>query len=316
MKLQTEITPQGAKRTIDYHSRVLLVGSCFSDSIANKIEEHLFNVFSNPFGISYNPVSINKQLERAIDQREFKKEEFFLSEEIWKHYDLHSSWSSDDLDQLINSANNQLELLHQKLKNTTHLFITLGTAYVYELKSTNSIVANCHKQDAGLFIKRLLSVREIQTSIEQLYKKLTTFNPELLLIFTLSPVRHLKDGMIENNRSKAHLRTALFEFLDQHSNCEYFPSYELLLDELRDYRFYDRDLVHPNALAIDLIWERFVETNMNDTCIADMKLAYGIYKASAHRAFHPSSHQHQLFLKKQEERTTEFYNKYPHLNVK
>lgn len=315
MKLKTEIKPQKSKNTIDYYSRLLLVGSCFSDTIANKLKSHRFDVISNPFGISYNPSSIFYQLTRAIDQQLFVKEEFFLDDDLWHHYELHSSWSSTDLIQLTNSANDQLAHLHQQLKQSTHLIITLGTAFVYELKSSHTLVSNCHKQEAALFEKRLVSPDEILKSMEQFFQKVTEFNPTLQLIFTLSPVRHIKDGIIENNRSKAHLRCALFEFLEQHDTCEYFPSYELLLDELRDYRFYDRDLVHPNELAIELIWEHFVKTYMNESCLADMKLAQTIHKSSTHQPFQPQSHQHQLFLKKLNERITTFYTKYPHLKV-
>lgn len=316
MKLQTKIEHPQSKAPIDYNSKLVLMGSCFSDSIATKLSSHLFEVCSNPFGIAYNPVSISKLICDAIEQRKFTEEEFFSDKGIWKHFDLHSSWTDDQLHQLSSSVNSQMDLVHKKLKEATHLFVTLGTAYIYELKSNSTIVANCHKQNADLFQKRLLSVAEIKQSLEELYSKIKDFNPDIKLIVTLSPVRHLKDGMIENNRSKAHLRIALFEFLDQNSKCEYFPSYELLMDELRDYRFYDRDLLHPNSLAIDLIWEQFTELCVDQSVIEDMKLAQMIFKANDHKAFHPESKQHQAFLKKNEERKVAFYNKYPHLKVK
>lgn len=316
MELSTKIEGYNTNTSIDYHSKLMLVGSCFSDSIADKLSSHLFDVNSNPFGISYNPISISKSILAIANQKNFEETDFIQDKDLWFHYDLHSSFSGIDRSELVNVVNTKIKQAHQQLKEASHLFVTLGTAFVYELKATNSIVANCHKQNANLFEKNLLSTTEIYDSIEQLHQTVKALNPQLQLIFTISPVRHKKDGLIENNRSKAHLRTALFEFLDKHPDCEYFPSYEILLDELRDYRFYDRDLLHPNSLAIDLIWERYVELYMKDSCKADMKTALTIFKADSHKAFQPESQEHREFLKKNDQRKTEFYNKYPHLNVR
>jgi hypothetical protein len=316
MNLSTKIEGLKTNNSIDYYSKLILVGSCFSDSTADKLSSHLFEVSSNPFGISYNPLSITKNISRIIDQNTFREDEFIQDKELWFHYDLHSSWSSTNLSNLTSELNAQIDKSHRELKQATHLFVTLGTAFVYELKSTKSIVSNCHKQKASLFEKRLLSISEIKQSIRELYLKLQEFNPDLKVIFTISPVRHQKDGLIENNRSKAHLRAALFDFLEEQSHCEYFPSYEILLDELRDYRYYDRDLLHPNALAIDIIWERFVALYMENNCIEDMKTAVSIVKAENHKSFHPERQEHRLFLNKNIQRKTEFYNKYPHLNVR
>jgi len=316
MKLSTKIEGYNSNTSIDYHSKLMLVGSCFSDSIADKLSSHLFEVSSNPFGISYNPVSISNLISAIANQKYFEEDEFIQDKDLWFHYDLHSSFSEIDRSKLANAVNAKIQQAHQQLKEASHLFVTLGTAFAYELIASQQIVANCHKQNANLFEKKLLSTTEIYGSIEQLFQTVKALNPQLQLIFTISPVRHQKDGLIENNRSKAHLRTALFEFLDSHQDCEYFPSYEILLDELRDYRFYDRDLLHPNSLAIDLIWERFVNLYMNDSCKADMKTALSIFKAESHKAFQPESQEHHEFLKKNDQRKTEFYNKYPHLNVR
>ncbi len=316
MELSTKIEGLHTKISIDYHSKLMLVGSCFSDSIAAQLSSCLFEVSSNPFGISYNPVSISKSIYAIANQKSFEEDAFIKDKDLWFHYDLHSSFSGIDRFELVNAVNAKIQQAHQQLKEASHLVVTLGTAFVYELRATNSIVANCHKQNASLFDKRLLSITEIFESVDQLYQTAKKLNPQLQILFTLSPVRHKKDGLIENNRSKAHLRTALFEFLDSHQDCEYFPSYEILLDELRDYRFYDRDLLHPNSLAIDLIWERFVNLYVNDSCKADMKTALSIFKAASHKAFQPERQEHREFLKKNDQRKTEFYNKYPHLNVR
>jgi lysophospholipase L1-like esterase len=277
---------------------MVLMGSCFAENIGNKFQYFKFNTLVNPFGIIFNSVSIEKMIERVVLQKTFSKEDIFYHNERWHSYEVHSDCSTDDPEALLNNLNQLLSETKKQLQEATHFIINYGTSWVYRHIETNAIVANCHKVPQKQFTKELLSIDKIQKSIQNTISLIEALNPKCNFIFTVSPVRHLKDGFVENQWSKSHLIAAIHDNLKTEHlklNTDYFPSYEIMMDELRDYRFYADDMIHPSALAIDYIWERFTATQIDANAIATMELVQTIQKGLAHRPFNPNSESHQKF---------------------
>ncbi|MFN2260728.1 MAG: GSCFA domain-containing protein, partial [Psychroflexus sp.] len=258
MKLSTPVPIQSIDSKINYTSEILNLGSCFAENIGERLDYFKFKQVQNPFGILFQPKAILKVLEMANCKRKINNSEIFQHQDLWHHFDAHSRLSHPDAEVLLKNLNSAVEALSETLKNSTHIFITFGTAWIYRYLASGEIVANCHKISQSKFSKELLTSTEIQRIILEILDLIWKQNSKAKITFTISPVRHIKDGIVENNHSKAHLLTALHEVLEMHPNkLDYFPSYEILLDELRDYRFFKRDLVHPSDLAIDFIWEKF-----------------------------------------------------------
>lgn len=296
--LSTPISISKSNFPIDYQSKMILMGSCFAENIGNKFQYFKFNTLVNPFGIIFNSVSIEKMIERVVLQKTFSKEDIFYHNERWHSYEVHSDCSTDDPEALLNNLNQLLSETKKQLQEATHFIITYGTSWVYRHIETNAIVANCHKVPQKQFTKELLSIDRIQKSIQNTISLIATLNPKCNFIFTVSPVRHLKDGFVENQWSKAHLIAAIHDNLKTEHlklNTDYFPSYEIMMDELRDYRFYADDMIHPSPMAIDYIWERFTATQIDANAIATMELVQTIQKGLAHRPFNPNSESHQKF---------------------
>lgn len=298
--------------TIDYHSKVVCLGSCFSENIANKLAQYQFQTVSNPLGILFHPMAIKNILNRAIEYQFFSEKDFFYHNELWQSFDLHSQMSHIKLTNAIETANTSLCSLGDAIRECTHIFITLGTAWVYVLHN-EKIVANCHKIRSSYFKKRILSVSEIETAISSAISQIKNINPDAHISLTISPVRHLKDGFSENQRSKAHLIVALHQVIENQNIASYFPSYEILMDELRDYRFYANDMLHPSQTAIDYIWQRFCEAYMNESTILEMKYIDQIRQGLAHRPFNPKASTYANFQEKLLNRIANFQEKYPHL---
>ena len=297
MHFSTKIPITKSHHPVDYSSRILLLGSCFSENIGAKFEYYKFQATSNPFGIIFNPVSIEKVLSRIINQQYFTERDIFFHNERWHCYEVHSEVSHENKDEFIQNLNKILSSTHFQISSLTHCIITYGTSWVYRLKSTNEVVANCHKVPQSQFDKEILSVEVIEKSIKSTIDLIHKINPSCKVIFTVSPVRHLKDGFVENQRSKAHLLTAIHATHNsQLTTPNYFPSYEIMMDELRDYRFYGADMLHPNEVAIDYIWERFCESNVSKECYPIMLEVDTIQKGLAHRSFNANSERHQRFL--------------------
>ncbi len=292
---RTEITcptahPIGLKDTL------LTSGSCFADQFGNWLQKNKFKVQVNPFGPNYNPISIHKSLTDSITMG-LDRNLFVEHQNIWHHYDYHSQWSSLKKEELEKSIHAQLVKVQQHLLKTDVLLITYGTAWVYQHKSLNSVVSNCHKIPANQFDKKLLSVEEITTSFSHLYSTLKQVRPKLRILLTVSPVRHVKDTLSLNSASKATLRLACHQLINQFKEVDYFPSYEIMMDDLRDYRFYERDKIHPTEEALDYINQKF-----SDQCFSmEVKNFVDqwtiIRQALNHKPYHPTSHAHQQFLK-------------------
>jgi lysophospholipase L1-like esterase len=290
LKLQTQIPIKRQQHNqIDYNSKVFLLGSCFSDNIYNKLDYYKLDACSNPFGIQYHVIGIERLISRAINQSYFSEDEFVRSDEAYFSFDAHSKCTSRTAEDLCQKLNAQLDDAHNWITTATHIIITLGTAWVYRYIESDSIVSNCHKIPQKCFLKELLSTEAIAESLEGIITLVRSVNPKVNFIFTVSPIRHIKDGFIENNRSKAHLLSALHMLVDPKIGNYYFPSYEIQMDELRDYRFYNADMLHPNPLAIDIIWERFAQTWLSDKAQRTMVEVEAIQKGLNHKPFNPNS---------------------------
>ena len=296
MNFTTKIPITQNANPIDYNSKIVSFGSCFAENMGDKLLYYKFQTQVNPFGIIFNPFSIEKLIERVVLQRYFTKDDIFFFNERWHCYEVHSELSDADAEVVLSKLNRILSDTQKQLQQATHIIITYGTSWVYRHIETNAIVANCHKVPQKQFSKELLSIDSIQKAIQNTVSLIATLNPKCNFIFTVSPVRHLKDGFVENQVSKAHLIAAIYATTNtKQQTLNYFPSYEIMMDELRDYRFYADDMVHPSPMAIDYIWERFAATQIDANAIATMELVQTIQKGLAHRPFNPNSESHQKF---------------------
>lgn len=311
MNFTTKIPVTKSNSPIDYSSQIVALGSCFAENMGEKFDFYKFQNTTNPFGIIFNPVSIEKILERSIHLNYFTETDLFLYNELWHCYEVHSDLSQPNKEAMLSNLNRLLTEMNSKLATATHLFITYGTSWVYQLKASNAVVANCHKVAQDQFEKEILSVTEIENAIQNSIDLIQKINPKCQVVFTVSPVRHIKDGFVENQRSKANLISAMHTSISQQPTSSYFPSYEIVMDELRDYRFYAQDLLHPNAVAIDYIWEHFCESNISEAAQQVMQEVESIQKGMAHRPFHPDSTSHSKFLQKLKEKSAQLEAQFP-----
>lgn len=319
MKLQTEILLKPEKNQIDYDSKVLLMGSCFTENIGSKFDYFKFQNLQNPFGVIFNPVSLEKLVVRALDQTSFSEVDIFRHEGLWKCFDVHSSLVSLDRDEFLSTLNHNLSELREWLLTASHIVFTYGTAWVYRHIKKDIEVANCHKIPQGNFEKRLLSVPEVGQSIQNIFERISKENPKATIINTISPVRHTKDGFVGNSRSKAHLIAALHEKLNRvykliDGRPYYFPSYEIVMDELRDYRFYAEDLLHPNKIGIEIIWNKFSVVWISPETESLQKKIDSIQKSLAHRTFNSESNAHVIFQKKLQQQIESVQKENPHIS--
>jgi hypothetical protein len=314
MNFRTQIPISTSNHLIDYHSRVVSLGSCFAENIALKFDYFKFQNSVNPFGIIYNPVSIEKIIERVVQKNKFTEKDVFYHNDLWQCFEVHSEWSQPNQEAFLNTLNMLIDSTYLEIKEASHVVITYGTSWIYKSIASQSIVANCHKVPQKAFQKELLSIEIIEESIQNTIALIQSINPKVQFIFTISPVRHLKDGFVENQRSKAHLIAAIHQVLQvPPSGAEgaYFPSYEITMDELRDYRFYSEDMLHPNQIAIDYIWERFVQSHISEDAYSLMEEVSGIQKSLLHKPFNPESEIHQTFVKQLQQKINQIQKKYP-----
>lgn len=311
MNFQTQIPIQKSDFPIDYNSKLLSLGSCFAENMADKFEYFKFENKVNPFGIIFNPVSLEKLILRSIHKKYFSESDIFFHNEAWHCYEVHSELSNPDKEEFLSNLNRLLDSTNLNIANSTHTIITLGTSWVYRHIESDEIVANCHKVPQKQFVKELLSIAQIEMSLQNIISEIQTINPNCNFVFTVSPVRHIKDGFVENNVSKAHLISALHSSSFQLSASSYFPSYEIMMDELRDYRFYSEDMLHPNQTAIDYIWIKFFENHVDEKEFGTMQQVCDIQKALHHRPFKPNSESHLKFLENLNQKINTLVKKYP-----
>lgn len=312
MKFRTEIKCPAVSNQLNHYSGVVLLGSCFSEHMEDKFRYFKFDAFTNPFGILFNPVAIETAVRSCIDKVRYKGEDLLEHKGIWMSLDHHSRFDHRDQKQVLDNINKEIELGHEALRNASHVIITLGTSWVYKWKESNAIVGNCHKIPQKSFSKELLSSEEITESLKQMISLIRSINKNASFIFTVSPVRHLKDGFTENTLSKSLLHKAIHE-IKKGLKVSYFPAYEIMMDDLRDYRFYKNDLVHPNEMAIDYIWELFKESWISESSRQNMKEIDDIQKSLAHRAFDPGSEAHKEFLLKTDQKIELLKKKLPEI---
>lgn len=313
MQFRTKISILKSDFTIDYNSKIVSLGSCFAENIADKLDYFKFQNTCNPFGIIFNPVSIEKIIHKAVNLELFTEKDLFFHNERWHCFDVHSDLNHSNKEAFLENINAILQETNNQITKSTHIIITYGTSWVYRNLESNSIVANCHKVPQKEFSKALLSVEIIENSIKNTIGLIQKINPDCNFIFTVSPVRHLKDGFVENQASKANLITAIYQQLQTDYcklNTEYFPSYEIMMDELRDYRFYAEDMLHPSQVAIDYIWERFSETTILEESHSIMEDVETIQKGLAHRPFNPNSESHKKFLDNLNQKTVNLISQY------
>lgn len=301
--------------TFSYRDKILLTGSCFSEEIGNKMNELKFNILQNPNGILYDPLSISEALFSYIENKPVVEDDLFELNGLWHSWKHHSDFSGINKQEVLEKINRSQSKAHLFLKETRLLIITLGTAYHYQLKKNNIPVANCHKAPSSLFQKNLLSVEQIISSFSKVLDDLKIFNPDLKIIFTVSPVKHVKDGVVENNRSKSRLIEVVHVLVDGVENTFYFPSYELVVDVLRDYRFYKNDLVHPNDSAINFVFEKFYNSLLDDEGKKILEKIKRIMNAVNHRPFIKESNAHQKFITSQVENIRKVERDHPYIDL-
>lgn len=296
MQFRTELRIPESDRKISHSRKILGMGSCFVDSIGEKLEEGKFQVMRNPFGTLFHPLAIENALARIVAMTCYTQEEIFKYKELYFSWDHHTSFSQPTMKATLEKINNELEMANEFMRTSDCFLITFGTSWVYKLKDLGLFVANCHKVPNNHFQKFLLTDTQIKSSMKNIFNMIFDINPEAQIISTISPVRHIKDGIVENNISKSRLISNLFEVGMQYENVDYFPSYELMMDDLRDYRFYKDDLIHPNSMAIDYIWEKFSQTYFNEDTLEKIKIAQKINSALNHKPFNPETTSYKEFL--------------------
>ncbi len=302
-------------KPIVYTDNILLTGSCFTEHIADRLQQNKFRVLSNPHGILFNPLSVAISLDGYMAGKQYTQDDLFSLNELWNSWDHHTRFSNTDMMEALNSINASQAEAADFIKKADWVIITLGSAFQYYLKDTGKPVANNHRAPAQWFEKRLLTTNEIVDNLSNTMRRLFSLNPFVEVMLTISPVRHIRDGVIENNRSKARLIEAVHTLCGQFDKAHYFPAYELVVDVLRDHRFYDIDLVHPNFAATSYVWEQFVKSSMASSTQEIMQQVQEIVTARSHRTRFPETAAHKKFKESYAGKTKAMIEKYPYLDL-
>ncbi len=325
MEFQLPIKINALPAPLTYRDRLLLVGSCFTEHIGNKLQELKFDVLQNPNGILFDPQSVASSLVSYIQNRQYTADDLFYLNEVWQSWQHHSLYSGMDREACLQRINAAQQKAHHFLQHAACIIITLGSSFSYRLApgapaavvQQNGItaVANCHRAPAQWFNKHLMGIEETNAALDNCIHQLLHFNPDLTIIFTVSPVRHIRDGVTENNRSKARPIEVVHNLVNKFDRLYYFPAYELVIDVLRDYRFYDIDMVHPNYPATEFVLEQFIRYCFDSPTQQAMEDIRKIVIARKHRAFQPATHAHRQFLLSHLEKTKALQEKYPFLDL-
>ena len=329
MDFMVNIDLKKPSRQISYEDKILLIGSCFTEHIGNSLQELKFSVLQNPNGILFDPHSVSKSLISYVQNKKYSEEDFFQMNEVWHSWRHHSRCSHTNLQEAVRTVNQSQQVAREFLKNANCIIITLGSSFSYQLtdqalKTAEYFqkpplrdlgVANCHRAPSQWFNKHFMEIDETITVLEDCLNQLFQFNSNLNVIFTVSPVRHIRDGVVDNNRSKARLIESVHQLVKKFDNLYYFPAYELVIDVLRDYRFYDVDLVHPNYMATEFVLEKFADTCIDENTQKIMQEVKSIVIARKHKAFQPETKAHHLFLESYLEKTKTLHKNYPFLDL-
>ncbi len=313
LTLQPDIAP--LPQPISYTDKILLIGSCFTEHMAERLAQHKFKILSNPNGILFNPLSVADSLRRYISGKAYEEKDLFLLNELWNSWDHHTRFSDVDPTTALQKINQSHEEASGFVREADWVVITLGSAFQYYLKEHEQPVANNHRAPAQWFEKRLLGIELIVSSLTATLKAVWAVNPEAKFLFTISPVRHIRDGVVDNNRSKARLIDAVHELCQQFDQAYYFPAYELIIDILRDYRFYDVDFVHPNYLATQFVWEHFVSSCIAPQAGKIMEQVQDIVTARSHRPRFPETDAHRKFTASYRAKIEALSRQYPFLDL-
>lgn len=296
MKFRTVAAINDSFDGIDHSTQIMLLGSCFANGISQRLRQRLFDVCSNPFGTIYNPASINRTINRIVEKHHFTSEDIFQSGSLYHSFDCHSSLSDADQSKMLARLNRLVDQSHQFLSRAGTIFLTFGTAWVYELADNGEIVANCHKQPADRFVRRLMSVDECEQHIIASILQLQATSGNVQICLTVSPIRHLADGLHGNQISKATLLLAIDRVVNAFDSVKYFPAYEMIVDDLRDYRFYAADMCHPSEMATDYVFERLSETFFSQPTQQLAQQCQKIVQRLMHRPLTSDKASYQLFI--------------------
>lgn len=315
MKLSTQVRMGDYHHDITYDSRLWFIGSCFAGNIGEKFAEIKIPAVINPFGTLFSPHSVNEALMRVAEKRYFTADDFFERDGVYMSMDLHSTHSYGSVDEALCTLNRLIDTLHKSLAEATHLFITYGTSQVYRYNTTGRLCANCHKIPSRFFTIEQMTVEKIYNGAMEVERALVAINPALKIYYTVSPVRYMGDGAPQSSYVKARLFCALERVLGESEVARYIPSYEIMMDELRDYRYYGEDMIHPSGVAVDYIWERIQEAFFDKDTVVASGVIKSVMKAVSHRPQNPDGEQYRLFCKKNIDVIEDMCSRYPSLNM-
>ena len=313
---RTTLPPFMPDLHLDHRQGVACFGSCFAEHMARRLQNAKFDCLLNPFGIQYNPVSIALSIDKILEDYSFGDVDLVRNEGRWFSLWHHSTYSASQSEVLIRDLQKAAQEAKQKIKQSNLFIFTFGSAYYYQHKATNIVAANCHKLPKEQFEKKRFTEKEITNHLSNTLHKLSSINPNAQFVFTVSPIRHAKDGLIENTRSKATLHLSIEAILKEFSQAIYFPSYEIMMDDLRDYRFYGPDMLHPTHTAIDYIWKHFTDHIFSKDTHDLVKQIKAIQMAVAHRPFHIDSEGHQNFIRSTLQKISQLQESHPNLSFR
>lgn len=313
LTLQPNIRPLADP--LRYTDKVLLIGSCFTEHMSARLAQHKFQTLQNPHGIVFNPLSVVRSLRQCLEGIPVDGDQLFLLNETWNSWDYHSRFSGTDRQEVLDEMNEALMTAHHFIRQADWVFITLGSSYQYFLKEGYRPVTNNHRAPAQWFERKLLDINSMVADLKDVLEQLRRINPSVRVMFTISPVRHIRDGVVENNRSKARLIETVHTLCDLLPYCHYFSAYELVIDILRDYRFYDIDFVHPNYLATSFVWEQFVKSCIDPEAVPVMEQVKDIMTAKAHRPRFEDTDSHRKFLKSYAAKVQQMMQAHPYLDL-
>ena len=309
--MRTEVNIEKSLNPFGYEHHILFMGSCFSEHIGTRLRERKFNVDLNPFGILYNPVSIASGIQRMVKGRPYLEDDLFFHQGWWHSFDHHSSFSNADKTVCIEEINKRLELSAGNLSKAKYIFVTFGTALVFLETGSGKVVSNCHQLPAELFENQLLRVGDIVRMYSLLLNEVSALNRNLRWVFTISPVRHWKNGPVANQVSKSTLLLAVSELKSKFDNVEYFPAYELFMDDLRDYRYYSDDMLHPGSQGIEYTWGKFTGVYIDERAKGMIRNIESLMKAKNHRPRNTASEEYRAFRKNQYEKALKLSKENP-----
>lgn len=314
-KYQTEVQLPCFEARVGYQRPFMMMGSCFATNVGERLVRLKLPVMVNPFGVIYNPLSVASSIRRLVDGLPLVADDLFEQGGLWNSYAHHSSFSATDRDECLARINQSMASGAIMLRESSHLIVTLGTSWAYQLKASGAVVANCHKTKAAEFDRIFVDTPQAVEALKEAVAAARSINPSLKIIFTVSPIRHIKDGLVENQRSKASLILACHTLCSELSGVAYFPSYEIMMDELRDYRFYADDMVHPSSLAVDIIFKKFVHSAVNAQSVEAMNEVDRIVRAVEHIPFNSEGAEYRKFCASMAAKAEALQRKYSFLDL-